>query len=136
MCLLIVRVKGSSCSPWQSASIHPGLVYLLFIPSPIPSLLKHYSFTLSPFSFFGYTLHLFYTLRNILPEAICCCLHPCVYVVLLELCYICMATSIANIWATYRHFYSDRLPEAICCCLQTCSVNVLLFVMCCSFHCH
>ena len=23
------------------------------------------------------------------------------------------------IWASYRHFYLDRLPEAIYCCLQT-----------------
>ena len=34
--------------------------------------------------------------ENALPEAICCCLHTCcVYVVLLELCYVCMSTCIA-----------------------------------------
>ena len=26
------------------------------------------------------------------------------------------------IWASYRHFYLDRLPEAIYCCLQTYTV--------------
>ena len=39
-----------------------------------------------------------YTLINILPEAICCCLHTCyLYVVLLEMCYVCMPTCIATI---------------------------------------
>ena len=33
------------------------------------------------------------------------------------------------IWASYRHFYSDRLPEAICCCLQTCNVDVVMYCM-------
>ena len=42
MCLLIVRVQRSS--PWQHASIHPGLVSLLFIPS-LYSLSKDFSFT-------------------------------------------------------------------------------------------
>ena len=40
----------------------------------------------------------FYTLRNILPEAICCCLHACcLYIVLLELCNVYMPTFIATI---------------------------------------
>ena len=35
------------------------------------------------------------------------------------------------VWASYRHYYSDRLPEAICCCLQTYTVNDVLLVMYC-----
>ena len=63
-------------------------------------------------------------LRNILPEAIFCCLPTSYfYAVLLELCYVLL-------WASYRHFI-DRLPEAICCCLQTYPVNdVLLLIYC------
>ena len=34
------------------------------------------------------------------------------------------------IWASYRHFYLDRLPEAICCCLQTYTVYDVLYYMC------
>ena len=51
---------------------------------------------------------------------------------LLELCYVCMPTFIAQspVIGIFIHF-KDRLPEAICCCLQTCSVNVVLLVMCC-----
>ena len=72
MCLLIVGVERSS--PWQHASIHPGLVYLLLIPS-LYSLF--FNDLLVLFHFLG-TLYKFYTLRNIiLPEAICCCLHTC-----------------------------------------------------------
>ena len=66
-----------------------------------------------------------------MPGAIYCCLHTCcVYVVLSEVCYVCMPTFIATIaiWAGYRHF-KERLPEAICCCLQTCNVDVVLLVM-------
>ena len=52
---------------------------------------------------------------------------------LLELSYVCMPTFIATIlmWASYRHFYLDRLPEAICCCLQTYNVIDVLLIMYC-----
>ena len=33
------------------------------------------------------------------------------------------------IWASYRHFYLDRLPEAIYCCLQTYTVYDVLLLM-------
>ena len=35
-------------------------------------------------------------------------------------------------WASYRHFYLDRLPEAIYCCLQTYTVYdvLLMYYMC------
>ena len=66
-----------------------------------------------------------------MPGAIYCCLHTCcVYVVLSEVCYVCMPTFIANMGDGYRHF-KERLPEAICCCLQTCNVDVVLLVMYC-----
>ena len=32
------------------------------------------------------------------------------------------------IWASYRHFYFDRLPEAICCCLQPYTVIDVLLI--------
>ena len=59
----------------------------------------------------------FYTMRNKLPEAICCCLrtfYP--YVVLSELPYVCTPTFIATI--ANIGIFSDRLPKAICCCLH------------------
>ena len=34
------------------------------------------------------------------------------------------------IWASYWHFYLDRLPEAIYCCLQTYTVYDVLYCMC------
>ena len=38
--------------------------------------------------------------------------------------YVCQLSFLQLLmWASYRHFYSDRLPEAICCCLQTYTVN-------------
>ena len=78
-----------------------------------------------------------------MPGAIYCCLHTCcVYVVLSEVCYVCMPMSLLQllIWAGYRHF-KERLPEAICCCLQTCNVDVVLLVgnvlhVYNGFHCH
>ena len=33
------------------------------------------------------------------------------------------------IWASYRHFYLDRLPEAIYYCLQTYTVYDVLLIM-------
>ena len=106
---------------------------------PIFPLLNRKIFhLLVSFLFFCCTLHIiFYAQRNILPEAIHCCLHTCcVYVVLSKLCYVCMPTFIATItnilWASYRHF-KERLPEAICCCLQTCNVDVVLLVMHCMY---
>ena len=71
------------------------------------------------FSPFFCTVHTtFYTRKNILPEAIYCCLHTCFYVTLLDLCYvhICTPTFIATIIGIFIHF-KERLPEAICCCL-------------------
>ena len=111
----------------MATCIHPSQSCLPpFYTIPIFPLLN--STCLLPF--FGCTLHLFYTLRNIiLPEVICCCLHTCcLYIVLLELCYIYLPISLL-LWASY--IFKDRLPEAICCCLQTCSVDVVLLVMCC-----
>ena len=71
----------------MATSIHPSIPVL----SPTIPIFP-LSFTcLLPF--FGCTLHinLFYTLRNILPEAICCCF------VLLELSNVCMPTFIPTI---------------------------------------
>ena len=91
---------------------------------------------LSPFFINFLDAHCIYFILGgiILPEAIWCCLHTCfLYVMLLELCYVCMPTFIATtanmgqLWA----FLFDRLPKALCCCLQSCSVNVVLLVMCC-----
>ena len=45
-----------------------------------------------------FATHCILALRNILPGAIYCCLHTCcVYVVLSEVCYVCMPTFIATI---------------------------------------
>ena len=104
--------------------LSPSFLYHPYIPS---FKSKDFSFTcLLPF--FGCTLHLFSTQRNILSEGICCCLH--IYIVLLKLCYAnfhCYYGPVIGIFI----YFKDRLPEAICCCLQTCSVNVVLLVMCC-----
>ena len=49
-------------------------------------------------SFLFFAAHCILALRNILPGAIYCCLHTCcVYVMLLEVCYVCMPTFIATI---------------------------------------
>ena len=47
------------------------------------------------------------------------------------LSYVYMPTFIAIIWASYRHFYLDKLPEAICYCLQTYTVIDVLLIMYC-----
>ena len=81
-----------------------------------------------------YTIPIFYSLRNILPEGICCCLHTCclynyrVVGIVLCIIYIC---NFHCYYGPVIGIFKDRLPEAICCCLQTCSVNVVLLVMCC-----
>ena len=109
--------------------LSPSFLYHPYVPS---FKSKDFSFTcLLPF--FGCTLHLFYTLRNIiLPEGICCRLHTCcLYIVLLELCYGYVYANFHCYYGPVIGIFKDRLPEAICCCLQTCSVNVVLLVMCC-----
>ena len=84
----------------MATSIHPSIPVLSpsFLYHPyIPSFKsKDFSFTcLLPF--FGCTLNNTYTMKNILPEAICCCLPTSYfYAVLLELCYVCTPTFIAN----------------------------------------
>ena len=88
----------------MATSIHPSIPVLSpsFLYHPyIPSLeSKDFSFTCL-LSFFGCTRPitvLFYSLRNILPEAICCCLATSYfYAALLELCYVCTPTFIATI---------------------------------------
>ena len=109
--------------------LSPSFLYHPYIPS---FKSKDFSFTCL-LSFFA--AHCILALRNILPGAIYCCLHTCcVYVVLSEVCYVCMPTFIATIanMGRYRHF-KERLPEAICCCLQTCNVDVVLLVMYCMY---
>ena len=51
---------------------------------------------------------------------------------LLQLIIILWALSLLQllIWASYWHFYLDRLPEAIYCCLQTYTVYDVLYCMC------
>ena len=86
----------------MATSIHPSIPVLtpfFFIPPLYFSFeSKHYSFTsLLPF-FLMHTAYYTYPLRNILPKVICCCLPTsCLYVVLLELCYVCMGTFIATV---------------------------------------
>ena len=82
-------------SPWQHPSIHPSL------PVLSPSFLYHPY--IPPFksihllvSFLFLDAH--YSLRNILPQAICCCFFmPC------YLSYVYMPSFIA-LWASNRHF--------------------------------
>ena len=100
-----------------------------FYTIPIFPLLNRKIFHLLVF-FLYFLLHTAYIsccLRNILPGAIYCWLHTCVYVVLSELCYPCTPTFIATIAniGICIHF-KERLPEGICCCLQTCNGDVLL----------
>ena len=124
----------------MATSIHPSIPVLSpsFLYHPyIPSLeSKDFSFTCL-LSFFGCTrpiTFLFYSLRNILPEAICCCLATSYfYAALLDCvmymyadfqCYNCKYGPVIGI-------FIDRLPEAMCCCLQTYTVNDALLVMYC-----
>ena len=70
--------------------------------SCLPSFLHHPSlpsFKFKVFSFICRTVHIkFYALRNLLPEAIYCCLHTCcVSVVLSEMCYVCTPTFLAKL---------------------------------------
>ena len=59
-------------------------------------LLPFYTIPIFPLYLLVSLLHT--ALRNILPGAIYCCLHTCcVYVVLSEVCYVCMPTFIATI---------------------------------------
>ena len=57
--------------------------------------------------------------RNVLPEAICCCLQTCYVDVMMD----CVCIT--------KYGIIDRLPEAICCCLrlQTYTVNDVLLAM-------
>ena len=79
-------------------------------------------------SFLFFDAH--YILRNnhtlaqaVLAQAICCCFFmPC-------LMYACQLLLL--IWASYKHFYLDRLPQAICCCLQPYTVIDVLLIMYC-----
>ena len=98
LCLLISRILR--LSPWQHPSIHPSIPVLSPSHPYIPSFKsKDFSFTCL-LSFFGCTrpiTFLFYSLRNILPEAICCCLATsCFYAPLLELCTLTFIATIAN----------------------------------------
>ena len=88
----------------MATCIHSSRSCLLpFYTIPIFPLLNRKIFHLSPF-FFCCTLHIkCYALRNIiLPGDIYCCLHTCcVYVMLSEVCYVCMPTFIATIANNY-----------------------------------
>ena len=89
-------------------------------------------------SFFGCTLDvklLFYTLRNILPEAILL-----LFTHFLSLCRVmqivlCMYANFHCCNCEYGPVigifiqFKDRLPEAICCCLQNYTVSNVLLVM-------
>ena len=60
-----------------------------------------------------------------MPGANCCFHTCCVYIMLSEVCYVCMPTlNSLLLWD-----FKERLPEAICCCLQTCNVDVVLYCM-------
>ena len=65
---------------------------------------------------------LFYTLRNILPEAICCCfvigIVLCMYNIILSFLQLLILTS-----------YLGRLPEAICCCFVCGVVDVFCIIV-------
>ena len=66
-----------------------------------------------------------------MPEAIRCCFFvPCYSIIGNCLRYACQLSLLQLlIWASYRHFYLDRLPEAIYCCLQTYTVYDVLSYM-------
>ena len=105
-----------------------------FYTIPIFPLLNRFIY-LSPSFFLLHTAYI-YARRNILPEAIYCCLHT--LVVYRSCCRNCVMyvrqLSLLQLlmWASYRHF-KERLPEAIFCCLQTCNVDVVLLVMHCMY---
>ena len=87
-----------------TSSIHPSLSCLLpFYTIPIFPLWNRKIFhLLVSFLFLDVATRpitfLFYSLRNILPEASCCCLATSYfYAALLELCYVCTPTFIATI---------------------------------------
>ena len=89
-------------------SIHPCVVSFLFIPS---------------------LYILLYTLRNILPEAVCCCFFmPCYWNCLMYMyVHVCQLSLLQLlIWISYL----DRLPEAICCCLPVNDVLLVMYSMC------
>ena len=92
----------------MATSIHPGLVSLLFIPSYIPSFnSKDFSFTCLLSFFAAHCILILcseeYIAWGYLLLFTQLCLHSCVYVVLLELCYVCMPTFIATIANTYHY---------------------------------
>ena len=135
MCLLIVTVQRSS--PWQHASIHPGLVSLLSYHPYIPSFksihllvsflfLLHNAYYILCFEKYiarGSIFIVVYTL-----VFMSCCRNCVMYVRQLSLLQLL-------IWASYRHYihFKESLSEAICCCLQTCTVDVVLLVMYCMY---
>ena len=82
----------------MATCIHSSRSCLLpFYTIPIFPLLNRKIFHLLV-SFLFFAAHCILALRNILPGAIYCCLHTCcVYVVLSEVCYVCMPTFIATI---------------------------------------
>ena len=65
-----------------------------------------------------------------MPEAIRCCFFvPCYSTIGNCLMYACQLSLLQLlIWASYRHFYLDRLPEAIYCCLQTYDVMYYMYM--------
>ena len=81
----------------MATCIHSSRSCLLpFYTIPIFPLLNRKIFHLLV-SFLFFAAHCILALRNILPGAIYCCLHTCcVYVMLSEVCYVCMPTFIAN----------------------------------------
>ena len=97
----IAHVPVDSKVITMATSIHPSIPVLSpsFLYHPhIPSFKSIH--LLVSFLFFGCTLHI-NTLRNILPEAICCCLPTSYfYLVLLELCYACSLLQLL-IWPSY-----------------------------------
>ena len=82
----------------MATCIHSSRSCLLpFYTIPIFPLLNRKIFHLLV-SFLFFAAHCILALRNILPGAIYCCLHTCcVYVMLSEVCYVCMPTFIATI---------------------------------------
>ena len=68
-----------------------------------------------------------------MPEAIRCCFFvPCYSIIgncLTYSCQVSLLQLLIHVWASYRHFYLDRLPEAIYCCLQTYTVYDVLLIM-------
>ena len=116
----------------MAKSIHPSLSCLLpFYTIPIFPLLNRKIFHLLFSILFldaHYILNLFYTQRNILPEAICCCFFmPCYCLMVYMPCihipsFMATTANIRHVVIGKFSLFINKLPEAICCCLQTCYV--------------